>query len=197
MDNENSIFKIIVIDNFYDNPMEVREFALKQEYFSSHLPIKHTRSFATKEHLSFFQKIIKPFGGKITSFYDSKDNENGSFQYSTSDYTDWVHINNNDCKWIGIIYLTPNAPISSGTSFYKFTETGAMNRNDEIRLDCENMRKEYSKDVTKWELVDNIGNIFNRLIIYDSTYYHKANNYFGTDINDGCLFQIFFFDTEY
>jgi hypothetical protein len=54
-----------------------------------------------------------------------------------------------------------------------------------------------TQDVTKWELVDRIGNVYNRLILYRSDIYHTSLDYFGKDIQDGRLFQVFFLNTEY
>jgi hypothetical protein len=53
------------------------------------------------------------------------------------------------------------------------------------------------QDYTKWEMVDRVGNIFNRLIMYRADNYHVSLDYFGKDINDGRLFQVFFFNTEH
>ena len=53
-----------------------------------------------------------------------------------------------------------------------------------------------SRDMTKWEMVDFIGNKYNRLVIYQGDLFHSSLDYFGTDINSGRLFQTFFFDTE-
>ena len=93
--------------------------------------------------------------------------------------------------------MTPDAPTNSGTSFYKFIENNCIHLQDTIKKDCLNYVRKYNSDVTKWYEIDSIGNIFNRLIIYNSHYFHRATTYFGSDINDGRLFQVFFFDTEY
>ena len=53
-----------------------------------------------------------------------------------------------------------------------------------------------SQDITKWELVDKVGNIFNRLIIFNAHHFHSSMDYFGTTKEDGRLFQVFFFSTE-
>lgn len=53
-----------------------------------------------------------------------------------------------------------------------------------------------SQDLTKWELVDRIGNVFNRLVLYPGHYWHMSLDYFGSDLNSGRLFQTFFFNTE-
>ena len=54
----------------------------------------------------------------------------------------------------------------------------------------------HCQDITKWTKVDEIGNVFNRLILFNSTKYHMSMDYFGTTKEDGRLFQVFFFSTE-
>jgi hypothetical protein len=51
-------------------------------------------------------------------------------------------------------------------------------------------------DMTKWDLVDKIGNRYNRLIIYRGDLYHASLDYFGNNLHNGRLFQTFFFCTE-
>jgi hypothetical protein len=52
------------------------------------------------------------------------------------------------------------------------------------------------QDMTKWDIVDKFGNIFNRLIMYRADNYHMSLDYFGNNKENGRLFQVFFFNTE-
>ena len=55
---------------------------------------------------------------------------------------------------------------------------------------------EVRRDITKWEEILSVGNIYNRLVIYKGTYYHRSKiPGFGNGKEDGRLFQTFFFDT--
>ena len=49
-------------------------------------------------------------------------------------------------------------------------------------------------DSTKFDLIDSIGNVFNRLFIFDAQNIHAASKYFGQTLEDSRLFHIFFFD---
>jgi hypothetical protein len=190
--NKPTTCSLIVIDNFYENPMEVRNFALKQEYREdSHYPGKRSKSYACQEHKERFQKILEPLVGKIKDF--PFDSDNGKFQYSTSNDHSWVHYDNDDIEYAAIIFLTPDAPVESGTGFYQFMD-GTMNASESKFMKSDFGK--YSKDMTKWKLVDKVGNVFNRLVIFDSSRYHTAVDYFGSDIYDGRLYQVFFFSTE-
>ena len=53
-----------------------------------------------------------------------------------------------------------------------------------------------SQDLTKWEQVDKVGNIFNRLILFNAKRFHMSLDYFGNSKENGRLFQVFFFSTE-
>ena len=43
-------------------------------------------------------------------------------------------------------------------------------------------------------LVDKIGNIYNRVVLFDSRCIHAASEYFGNTKENSRLFQLFFFD---
>ena len=54
----------------------------------------------------------------------------------------------------------------------------------------------WSQDLTKWQKVDTVGNVFNRLILFNSNRFHMSMDYFGDSKETGRLFQLFFFSTE-
>ena len=55
---------------------------------------------------------------------------------------------------------------------------------------------EDGQDYTKWELIDRIGNKYNRAIFYKGDLFHASLDYFGKNIQDSRLFQTFFFNTK-
>jgi len=193
-----TVCNLIIIDNFYENPNEIREFALSQEFFESSkdYPGKRTVSFATEELKNKLQVIIEPFGGKIDDF--ELTTSNGCFQFATFEDKTWIHSDTfkgeEFISWGGLIYLTPDAPLSSGTGFYKFKDDGSMNSKEKKILNSNSGT--YSQDYTRWELVDKIGNIFNRLILFNGDRYHASLDYFGDNKYNGRLFQVFFFTSK-
>jgi len=187
----------VVIDGFYNDVDEVRAMALAMEYNTSgNYPGIRTKPVFNQGVKDFINKIIEPYAGKITRW----DTEyTGSFQYTTQRDRSWVHADQTT-KWAGVCYLTPNAPLTGGTGLFRHKatgltmapklETGGYNTKimDEIYKD--------SQDMTKWEMTDFVGNVYNRLVLYRGDIFHTSLDYFGRDINDGRLFQTFFFDTE-
>ena len=176
-----------VVDNFYSDPYAVREYALKQEFKPEIEYFKGSRSLdqyfvpGTKEA---FERIM---GIKIREW--ESHGMCGRFQYCTAQ--DPLVYHNDGQTWAAMIYLNPDAPYCTGTSLYA-SKNGARRTSD----------PQYSDDVyaggfydeTKFELVDSIGNVFNRLFIFDAQNIHAASKYFGQTKEDSRLFHIFFFD---
>jgi hypothetical protein len=91
------------------------------------------------------------------------------------------------------LYLTPDAPLESGTAIYRHGPTGIMKHSPEQIVDFNN----FAHDESDWEIVAEAKNVYNRLVIYDSQYYHRSVlPGFGKDKTDGRLFQTFFFEAE-
>ena len=189
-------FNSLTIDNFYSNPMDVREFALRQEFkVRGNYPGQRTESFLSDATKKTLRDILYPFAGEITNWGGEYT---GSFQYTTASDRSWIHADSTT-DWAAVCYLTPDAPLTAGTGIFRHKETGWSN------FDYKNNDSEYlrqappghdSQDYTKWEMVDRIGNVFNRLIMYRADNYHVSLDYFGKDMYDGRLFQVFFFNTE-
>jgi hypothetical protein len=143
------------------------------------------------------ESIVTPFYGNIT--YWSEEQYTGAFQYTTSRDRSWIHADQTT-KWAGVCYLTPNAPLSAGTGLFRHKATGltAAPRNEDgtYNQDLLNIINKDSQDMTKWELVDRLANVYNRLVLYRGDNFHISLDYFGQDKYDGRLFQTFFFNTE-
>lgn len=186
----------LIIDDFYSNPEDVRKFALQQEFkVRGNYPGERTESYLNDSVKENLQNVLEPFAGKVTNWGGGYS---GSFQYTTARDRSWIHSDSNT-KWAGVCYLTPNAPLSSGTGLFIHKETGLKSwAHHEFEEDDPQFQltSRDSQDYTKWEMVDRIGNVFNRLILYRAENFHVSLDYFGTDKESGRLFQVFFFNTE-
>lgn len=187
-----------VIDNFYSDVDEVRKFALEQDFsVRGNYPGPRTKSFLNDSVKSVIESVVSPFYGKV--IYWSDEQYTGAYQYTTSRDRSWIHADQTT-KWAAVCYLTPDAPLSGGTGLFKHKPTGLTMapKLEDGSYDDELLKKVYkdSQDMTKWELMDRIGNVYNRLIMYRGDHFHMSLDYFGQDLHDGRLFQTFFFDTE-
>ncbi len=205
-DKPKSIYcNLMVIDNFYINAKETRDYILSQEFkVRGNYPGQRTTSRATQHLKEMIEGYIQHFAGKIidwpmpsSSDNDGRNNNdtyNGAFQYTTSRDRTWIH-NDGWNNWAGVLYLTPNAPVNSGTGIYRFKD-GTRTVDEAEARGNKKIIDENSQDYTKWELVDKVGNVFNRLVLFNSKQYHASMDYFGTNKENGRLFQVFFFSTE-
>jgi len=192
---------IIITENFYNNPHEVRQHALNQEYkVRGNYPGLRTVSFLNDSMKHAINSIISPHAGNVTWWGgEGPENYTGCYQLTTAADRTWIHADHTT-KWAGVLYLTPGAPHTGGTGLFRHKKTGWFKQpvlpNGEP--DNESISKISSEfqDYTKWDLFDVVGNRFNRLVMYRGDYYHASLDYFGKDLQDGRLFQVFFFNTE-
>lgn len=182
---------LIVIDEFYNNPDDVRSFALNQPFtVKGNYPGIRTKTFLNESTQFGIESAVAFAGGKVTN-WNIQDGLTGSFQIATAADRSWIHSDNFN-TWGGICYLTPDAPLSSGTGIYRHRSTGRtqpLSREDKHDYDW--------YDYTKWEMIDRVGNVYNRLILFRGDRFHASLDYFGNNLENGRLFQVFFFDTEH
>jgi len=190
--------KIIVVDNIYEQPDAVRLFALSLRFYSDPKFFKGKRTHesyipswirSTFEHL--LQRKISEMVGATGIFQFCSAEDPVVYHYDTQEYA-------------AMIYLTPDAPLQSGTSTYRSKKTGlygaateedARRRGSTVHeLDCLTLNSYSFYDRHNYELVDQVANVYNRLILFQSRSLHAATSYFGRTLEDSRLFHLFFFN---
>jgi len=155
-----------VVENFFPYPDKIRDISLKSKYFEdSFLGYTH---YLTDENLS----------NEITSMIHNCVNESKNierfyyvFRYSLEknkwtcpyDFHEWK-VHPDFCDYAGLVYLTPNPPPNTGTSFYD------ENRN----------------------LLSSVENVFNRMIFYNARNMHGPTDLFGDNKENGRITLTFF-----
>lgn len=184
--------RFFVVDNFYQDPHAVRDFALQQLFFddAGYLGMRTRKQFFFEGTKERFEEIM---GEKIVDW--ENQGMNGRFQSNKAGIPLVYHCDQQ--KWAGMIFLSPDAPPQAGTSFFRHRETKIHHNS---QLDWGPLGNGYDVfnnktflDATPYELVDRVGNIFNRLVIFDGGLIHAASDYFGWDIASGRLWHMFFF----
>lgn len=181
---------VIITDDFYGDPDSVRNFALAQPFdVTGNYPGGRTKSFLNADLKEAMQTIVWNSGGEITNWYNV-DGMTGSFQLTTAEDRSWIHTDHFN-KWAAVCYLTPDAPVTSGTGLFMYKKNSA-------RTVEEMNGEEYdAQDMTKWIMYDRIANKYNRLVMYRGNLFHSSLDYFGSTPQDSRLFQVFFFDTQF
>jgi hypothetical protein len=202
-----NLYPVTVIDNFYENPDAIREFALAQQYKYRHeepdslqyvYPGCRTKDIFDLDK-SLQEKVLK----KLVSVFHIPEHDymqwaiSTSFQSVSEAYGRGVIHTDNNIIFAGVIYLTPNAPLNSGTSIYRtnktFTQEAYKLASDQN--DARFKTGEIVMDTSFHSMFDEvitINNVYNTLIIFEGDIFHSANNFFGTTLNDSRLAQVFF-----
>lgn len=193
---------LVVVDDFYEDPQAVRQFALRQD-FKQHAD--YHKGYRTEQRFLFpglQERFEQALGAKIKDW--ERYGTNGIFQYCTA--KDPLVYHRDSQQYAGAIYLTPDAPIETGTLLLQSRNLPVRTINEETaksqgisvqelqKRTCGNDRHYY--DSTQWNVVDRAGNIYNRLVLWNAQLFHAAGAYFGLSKEDSRLFQLFFFDLE-
>jgi len=190
---------IIVVDSFLADPDMVRNIALQQEFHEDIRGYKGVRSkpfrwpFLKEE----FERLI---GAEITDWISQS--QNGVFQKTWDECALVTHSDSQ--HWAGAIYLNPNAPLDSGTSFWRHKTHGCRRPPNhpfedkvEWRAIQADMYSEYNLlHEDNWELVDKVANIYGRLVLWQGSLVHRATSYQGFTKENPRLAQLWFFCTK-
>ena len=193
--------KILVVDDFYKEPDAVRSFALQQQFQYNeqyHKGRRTNQQFLFPGIKDRFESLLKK---RITVW--EKHPHNGVFQICKAG--DQLVYHSDLQSYAAVVFLTPNAPLQAGLRTVRSkltklrrppTEQDAKNANVDITTLLGLTYGNKLLDGTAWDTVDLIGNVYNRLVLWDAQLIHAAADYFGHDDTSARLFQIFFFDVE-
>ena len=181
---------IVVVDNFLKNPGEHREHALELEYEKRRSVGVRSKS---RNNNYAYKKIFENILSRNIIYWNGT--VNGCYQWCKNGEQLVYHTDAQ--SYAGVIYLTPDAPLDSGTSFWKSKNSGLLEYRDKDHK-LGNLtfgsKNEHAKDPNQWELVDQVANVYNRLVLWSGKKIHSATNYFGDNPENARLFQVFFFD---
>jgi hypothetical protein len=200
-------FPTLCVDDFFDTPHRVREFALRQKYETTSNMWAGAR---TDEIFNLDKQLFEMFSHKVISlFMDTDDVDSltlsARFQKIPRISTvhpelnqGWVH-DDGENVFAGLVYLNPDPNPNSGTSMFSLKpETAPFDPElSEIKRSLyDGTLDDHSKAVAaiakhndKFVETAKFNNVFNRLVCYDASVFHKANSY---DNDDDRLTLVFF-----
>jgi hypothetical protein len=201
-----NLYPVTIVENFYDDPDAVRTFALSQKY-KFRYQMKDTPyvypGCRSKDISSINRPLFENVSNKIISLFHNAEHDYmqwaiaTSFQSVSAEYGNGVIHTDQNTVFAAVLYLTPNAPLESGTSLFK-----PNNRFDEEKyqwcLKENDKRFDEGKivmDTSYHEMFDEVvrvNNVYNTLILYEGRHYHAANAFFGKTLKDSRLAQVFF-----
>ena len=180
---------VIVIDNVLSDPQSYRNFALSHEFHEDNRFYKGYRTAGGCADIRFKEIFERHIGERIATWneYDT----NGCFHLTWAGMPRVYHADHTD--YAAALYLSPNAPLVGGTSFWQSRRTGVWTVEPD-GVDAPATFDNALLDQTQWEMADTVANRFNRLVIWKSRLVHSVNEHFGYDQASGRLVQLFFFN---
>ena len=197
---------IFVVDKFYSNPNDVRDFALELEFKSSNKNdgfngLLAVAPIATKTKL--MKKIAKLINCDL--IYEQKHQadfkilKKAHFDKKTS----IVHFD--PAEWSAVLCLSRPDIIRGSTSFWRHKKLDIDGLHDHEKLanicrekkctvsDIIKIIDEDSANMSKWAEIGRIGHIYNRIILFRGYMFHSASEGFGRTLEGSKLSQTFFF----
>ncbi|MDJ0624860.1 MAG: DUF6445 family protein [Candidatus Caenarcaniphilales bacterium] len=201
---------LIVIDDFYEDPYKVRQYAFSQNFNNP----SYVTGYPGVETNSLEPEKIKHIAKRISSIIGKKlgwppDRPQGVFRVlqkqEEKTQTNLVHID--PCSWTGVVYLNLPEECRGGTSFYQHKETGLKvmfpQKNPEVQQAMVKYNLSYHElsaktlkdtlDLSKWDEIERVSMKFNRLILFNGGKFHGVPRVFGNTLATGRIAQIFFF----
>ena len=201
-----NLYPVAIIENFYENPDAVREFALSQQYVS----LKDRKEYKyvypgsrTLDLVDLDKALHEKICKKLVSVFHNAENDHmrwaisTSFQSVTEEFKQGVIHTDHDTIFAAVLYLTPDAPLDSGTSLFRPNKSFDAEKY-ELALQENDKRFKAGKiamDTSYHSMFDEIvrvNNVYNTLILYEGRHYHAANQFFGNNLKDSRLAQVFF-----
>jgi len=201
-----NLYPVTIIENFYENPDAIRKFALAQEYTFCHVrpDLEYVYPGSrTKELFDLDEELHEKICKKLVSVFHNAEHDymrwvlSTNFQSVTEEYNQGVVHTDHNTIFAGVLYLTPDAPLNSGTSLFKKNKTfdeakyeRALKQNDDrFRAGEIIMETDYH---SMFDEIVRVNNVYNTLIIYEGRHFHAANQFFGKTLKDSRLAQVFF-----
>jgi hypothetical protein len=196
---------LIIVDDFYAQPLRVRELACKSRY--AEISATDYPGFGSEVRLETealemsFSKLI---GAPL--LIDRKRFTWGGFRFITAEsgLRPIVHADA-AADWAAMIYLTPNCDVAAGTGLYRHKATGftgpptdrqarALGFCDASEFDDKVIRPDKA-DLSKWEVVCVVEPVFNRLVLFrGGANYHAPLAGCGDGPETARLTHTFFFN---
>ena len=194
----------IEVDDFFETLEMIRSFALSQDFFKGdrgYWPGVRSKMLdeTSTELFNLMQYNILNCLPQFKKF----EKFESTFHLCNESYVrGWVHDDAPDVNVAGFVYLSPNPPLNTGTTFFEDSIEQMMSQylepfmDDVSRMPDEPPRLEYSKyrdeQISWFKKSLSIDNMFNRAIIFDPRTWHAADNFFGTTKEDSRLTIVFF-----
>ncbi len=195
---------LIVVDDFFDDALAVRESALKLSYPSVQGVFPGRNSVERLDIPGLDRAVSQLVGEPVRAVNPLQSHCKCRITLADDAGTGHVHID--PAHWSGIAYLSLPEHCRGGTEFFRHKATGTERAPYD---DAEAARHGYSSgremvsqiigrdglDASAWEPTMTVPMRFNRLVLLRPWLWHTAGEKFGDRLENGRLVLLFFFQS--
>jgi len=191
---------LLVIDDFYPDPHEVRRIALASDYPE----VCGRRTFPGRNSSKPFVApgldgaVSRVVGEPLTGIDDGLSSH-GRFRITLAGERGryGVHVDPTALTWVGVVYLTASEHCRGGTAFYRHKglqcdrtplEQGELTACGHASVAA--LLQAEGNDESRWEYLMTMPMRFNRLVLYRPWLWHSAGEPFGDCLENGRLVQL-------
>lgn len=194
---------IKIIDNFFENPLEIRKIALNLIQEQHSCILNDSKKFYPGVRVECPHEITEYIGEQIKTFFDIKLKNTVSRFHITSRIHGHGLTHFDPADYAALIYLNENPPKDSGTIFCNllpeshvrpegFYETSVSEDIETIESFAK-YKEFYNKEYFNVDKI--VENKFNRFLFYSGKQYHSPQYCFGNNTFNSRLILITTWDT--
>jgi hypothetical protein len=193
---------LIVVDDFLEQPHELRSAALRLTYPEQDGAFPGRNSLQRITIDGLVEQVSRIVGEPLGLLTPPQSHAKCRITLGGDKGRASVHVDK--AYWSGILYLTLPEDCQGGTDFFRHkrtgTDRGPLNREELAAMgfsSIEEMHREIiekdSNDSSAWELTMRVPMRFNRLVLLRPWLWHTAGPGFGDRIENGRLVYLMFF----
>ena len=175
---------LVIKDDFYTNPDEVREIALGKNYAEppAGTPRLAVTAICNESESKAMYERLTPFLPQLEA--NPVVGVNILFRYTLANAQKKIFCHVDGCSSAGIVYLSKPEDCAGGTTIYRHKATG-----DEI-YNKQNRHLYDFRDPGQWEVIEEVEMVYNRLVMYPGQLFHAITPvFFGDRIDNARLTQ--------
>ena len=203
---------LVILDDYYENPDEVREYALRLKYTrSGRFPGLNSANDNINDEL---RAVATNLAAKVVVNGQSKDITFFRITRGSDSHQADIHVDGS--RWAGVCYLNPageSKHSEGGTAFFRHKVTGLTSwpseseveklqgaglLDPELRTSAELHRffADEGRDRSKWVQIMYVPPLYNRAIFYDAMQFHSISDWasYGETPETARLTRLFFFE---
>lgn len=199
----------LIIDNFYDDPYEVRQAGLNAEYERRVGEVYYPGDNSVGSYeIEGLNEVVSSLVHEPVM--RTPHTAHCRFRIATagaeSQASLRMHVDGAN-YWSGIVYLSLPEQCQGGTEFYRHREMNsdraplydrevAEYGSESCAIFTQNLTRRDSNDASKWEHLFTVPMRFNRCVIFRPWFWHTSGISFGDRPENARLIQLFFFTLD-